>query len=168
MAGRIRSHGWAATPLGPVERWPAALRTTVGLLSSPSPISILWGPDCVQLYNDAYVPIAAERHSVALGRTAAENWSEAYGRFPGLIFDRVFAGETVTIDEHAVSLRTPDGAVSERFFTGTFLPTRDDRGEIVGRTHWEAWPGSEESELGRTLKSAMAGRAPVALHHRYA
>ena len=78
MAERIRVHDWAATPLGPMEAWPQSLRTAVDImLASPNPVSIVWGPERVQLYNDAYVPIAAERHPAALGRRAAENWSEA-------------------------------------------------------------------------------------------
>jgi len=46
------------------------------------------------------------------------------------------------------------------------LETRP-RQEIVGRTHWEAYPGSENSELGRLYKRAMAERVPVSLEHRY-
>jgi PAS domain S-box-containing protein len=196
-------------------------------------VSIVWGPERVQLYNDAYVPIAAERHPAALGRRAAENWSEAYEPFLGPVFDRVFAGETVTLDEHAVPLLTPNGRVEERFFTGSFQPVRDESGsvggvfhplievtakvqadaerrerdarlrrildgmdegfgvlgpdftileqnsealrldgrpreEIVGRSHWEVYPGSEDSELGRLYKRAMAERVSASLEHCYA
>lgn len=42
------------------------------------------------------------------------------------------------------------------------------REEIVGRSHWDVFPGSEHSELGRLLKHAMATREPVSLEHRYA
>lgn len=42
------------------------------------------------------------------------------------------------------------------------------REEIVGRSHWDVFPGSENSELGRLLKKAMAERVPVSLVHRYA
>lgn len=56
MAARIRAYDWAATPLGPRERWPDALRVTVDLmLASPQPWWIGWGPAFIQLYNDAYV-----------------------------------------------------------------------------------------------------------------
>jgi PAS domain S-box-containing protein len=234
MAKRIRVHDWAVTPLGPMEAWPQSLRTAVDImLASPSPVSIVWGPERVQLYNDAYVPIAVERHPGALGRPAAENWSEAYEPFLGPVFDRVFAGETVTLDEHAVPLLTPNGRVEERFFTGSFQPVRDESGsvggvfhplievtakvqadaerrerdarlrrildgmdegfgvlgpdftileqnsealrldgrpreEIVGRSHWEVYPGSEDSELGRLYKRAMAERVSASLEHCYA
>jgi len=42
------------------------------------------------------------------------------------------------------------------------------REEIVGRSHWEAFPGTESSELGRLYKRAMAERVPVELEHHYA
>ena len=42
------------------------------------------------------------------------------------------------------------------------------REALVGRTHWEAFPGTEGSELGRLYRRAMAERVPVALEHRYA
>ncbi len=36
---------------------------------------------------------------------------------------------------------------------------------IVGRTHWEAWPGSEQSEAGLLYQRAMRERVPIALEH---
>ncbi|WP_210529506.1 PAS domain S-box protein [Rubellimicrobium arenae] len=39
--------------------------------------------------------------------------------------------------------------------------------EIVGRSHWEVYPGSEDSEIGRRFKRALAEQQPVSLEHRY-
>lgn len=39
------------------------------------------------------------------------------------------------------------------------------REQIVGLTHWEVFPGSEDTELGHTLKRAMAEQIPVTLEH---
>jgi PAS domain S-box-containing protein len=39
--------------------------------------------------------------------------------------------------------------------------------DLVGRSHWEAYPGTGESELGGLYRTAMDDRVPVALHHRY-
>ncbi len=47
------------------------------------------------------------------------------------------------------------------------LETRP-RDALIGRTHWELYPGSEDTELGRLYKQAMAKRMPVALEHCYA
>jgi PAS domain S-box-containing protein len=38
---------------------------------------------------------------------------------------------------------------------------------LIGRIHWEAYPGSEESVIGQLYKRAMRDRQPVALEHRY-
>ena len=44
---------------------------------------------------------------------------------------------------------------------------RRPRESIVGRTHWDAWPGTEDSELGRFYKQAMETREPASLEHCY-
>ncbi|WIJ24822.1 PAS domain S-box protein [Devosia sp. RR2S18] len=41
------------------------------------------------------------------------------------------------------------------------------RGEVLGRSHWEVWPGSEETELGRAYKQAFASQQPASLEHCY-
>src|SRR5215217_6037390 len=62
LAGRIRSHDWASTPLGPIDAWPQSLKTATGLLiASPVPIVMLWGPTGVMIYNDAYSVFAGGR-----------------------------------------------------------------------------------------------------------
>jgi PAS domain S-box-containing protein len=46
---------------------------------------------------------------------------------------------------------------------------QDGRGseEIIGRTHWEAFPGSEENAFGQLYKKALAENVPVAIEHSY-
>ncbi|NBJ13832.1 PAS domain S-box protein [Microvirga arsenatis] len=39
--------------------------------------------------------------------------------------------------------------------------------EIIGRTHWEVWPGTEDTPLGRFYKQAMAERVPIMFENRY-
>lgn len=36
---------------------------------------------------------------------------------------------------------------------------------LLGQTHWEVYPGSEQSELGRLYRQAMTERMPVAYEH---
>ena len=58
MAQQIRAFDWAKTPLGPASGWSPALRSTVGLLiHNRFPLLLWWGPQFVQIYNDAYRPI---------------------------------------------------------------------------------------------------------------
>ena len=52
MARRMRALDWAATPLGPVERWPQSLRTSTGTcLDGALPIVSWWGPEPAILDN---------------------------------------------------------------------------------------------------------------------
>lgn len=39
--------------------------------------------------------------------------------------------------------------------------------EILGKTHWDAWPGTEYSNLGTMYKKAMEQRAPENMEHVY-
>jgi PAS domain S-box-containing protein len=64
------------------------------------------------------------------------------------------------------ALLGPDFTILDVNAEALRLETRP-REAIVGRTHWEAYPGTEDSELGRLYKRAMKERAPVALEHRY-
>jgi CheY-like chemotaxis protein len=44
VGGLVRSRDWSAAPLGPIEGRPQSLKTAIGImLTSPSPVSILWG-----------------------------------------------------------------------------------------------------------------------------
>ena len=52
---------WAATSLGPASSWAPSLRGTLALaLATRFPVTLLWGPDLVLLYNEAYVPLIGE------------------------------------------------------------------------------------------------------------
>ncbi|MBH0239798.1 PAS domain S-box protein [Methylobrevis albus] len=86
---------WTTTPLGAFGSWSPALRTTVGLmLGSRAQIVMFWGPDYVALYNDAYAPTIGNKHPRALGRPAAENWSELWDDLEPLLRQVRETGET--------------------------------------------------------------------------
>src|SRR5690606_26551258 len=63
MGERLRSLDWSTTSFGTPEKWPSALRLALGLcLNTSIPTAIYWGPDLALLYNDAWAPIAGEKH----------------------------------------------------------------------------------------------------------
>ena len=63
MATRMRELDWSATPLGPVEQWPQALRTSVRIvLDSGCAMAVCWGPDFTFLYNDGYMQLIGTKH----------------------------------------------------------------------------------------------------------
>ncbi|MCQ4321522.1 PAS domain-containing protein [Stutzerimonas stutzeri] len=79
MSGRIRVHQWNATPLGPLESWPASLRSLLDtLLEAPLPMCVLWGETGVQLYNDAHAALIGDHHPAALGAPVAITWEAVW------------------------------------------------------------------------------------------
>lgn len=73
----IRLRDWSDTGLGPISGWPQSLKTTVGiLLRSPVPIVLLWGPDGIMIYNDAYSVFAGGRHPLLFASKVREGWPE--------------------------------------------------------------------------------------------
>ena len=68
MGALIRAFDWAATRIVPKSAWPQSLRTAVDLmLASPVAIVMLWGPDGIMIYNDAYSVIAGGNHPRLMG-----------------------------------------------------------------------------------------------------
>lgn len=136
MVRCIRRHDWAATALGPIAGWPPHLRTAVDIcLASPLPTAILWGEQRLQLYNDAYLAIAQDRHPALLGRSALENWPDASDLI-GPMLDRVFAyGEPALVENSMVTLNDTTGRSMQRFFTFAFSAIRDRYGVVAGAMH---------------------------------
>ncbi len=134
MATRVRDHDWSTTPLGAIAQWPASLRIAVGsVLDSPLPMIVLWGPQLIQVYNDAYAPILGVRHPVALGQPTRECWPEVWA-FNAEIYRRVQdSGERVHFEDQEYVIE-PSGVPESRFFTITYTPARDESGRVLGVT----------------------------------
>ncbi|MEH3143887.1 MAG: PAS domain S-box protein [Methylobacterium frigidaeris] len=132
-AGLIRDFDWAASPLGPIAAWPQSLRTAVDIvLAMPGPATLLWGPAYVQIYNDAYIPIARDRHPALLGRSVAEGWPEIYEAVVAPLLAETAAGRAIQWAGYAVTLRDRDGGSEERVFDAAFSPIRDEAGTVAG------------------------------------
>ena len=98
MARRARAIDWAATSLGPVEGWPAALRTSVRtVLDAPVPMAVWSGPELIGIYNDAYCSLLGERDPAALGRRYREVWAEIWAD-AGPMFQQIREGEMDDVD----------------------------------------------------------------------
>ena len=92
VADRIRAHDWSASPLGPIDGWPHALRYALsGMLNSAFPTYLAWGPALVSFYNDAYRPILGIKPE-ALGRPFPEVWRESWDQI-GPVADRALKGD---------------------------------------------------------------------------
>jgi PAS domain S-box-containing protein len=131
MGKRVRAFDWASTALGSPEQWPVSLRTLVNLLlASTQPMFVAWGPERTWLYNDAFIPILGRKHPEALGRQSREVWNEAWD-VVGPMFDRVFAGEPVSIKDFALGLDR-QGKVEDAHFEFAYTPSRGETGLVEG------------------------------------
>ena len=134
MGELIRSMDWADTALGPIEFWPHSLRTTVNLcLASNFPINIVWGPGHVQIYNDGYRVVVADKHPAAMGMDYAECWASAWPAIGGP-FERAWQGETSFLENQRMFLQR-NGYLEETFFTFSLSPIRDETGRVAGLFH---------------------------------
>jgi PAS domain S-box-containing protein len=132
MAARVRSFDWSNTPLGPMESWPQALKAAVGIcLNSRFPMFVWWGPQLVNIYNDAYVPILGKRHPQALGRPARASWGEIWD-VVGPQADAVMLRGEASWNERVLLVMERHGYTEDTWFTWSYSPIIDDSGAIGG------------------------------------
>ncbi len=134
MGKLVLAKDWSCTPLGPIESWPQSLRTTVSLcLASNFPISIAWGAQHTQIYNDGYWPICGAKHPASLGQDFSVCWASAWPVI-GASFERALRGETSFLEDQRMFLDR-HGYLEETFFTFSFSPIRDESGGVGGLFH---------------------------------
>jgi len=127
MGERIRTHDWAATPLGPIEEWPACLRGALDLiLRSPVPMSIGWGERGIFLYNDAMIPVLGVHHPQALGLALLDVWPEQ-AKWNERVLRQVLAGEAVSLHNHRLETRR-SGMREQSWFDLDYSPIMDEEG----------------------------------------
>ena len=126
----VRRFDWAATALGPVGSWPPHLRVKVNsLLNSPIPQVLMWGPDHVMIYNDAFIGIAGGTHPRAMGGRVSEICPEIWD-FNKAVLDKGLRGEVQAFREQPMVLNrngAPEQVVLDLFYT----PIHDQTGTSV-------------------------------------
>lgn len=127
MAEAIRGHDWTATMLGPPGRWPASLRTAIRLmLATSTPAYIMWGPDLLCFYNDAYRAIlSGDRHPSSLGQPARMVWREVWSHV-GAEIEQVLGGGAPVSHRDVPLQMTRNGRLEEVFWTYDYMPIDDD------------------------------------------
>jgi signal transduction histidine kinase len=163
--GRLcREMDWAATPLGPVRSWPTSLRTAAGMVVRQGIAqNLCWGPELLQIYNDAYRIIMGEKHPAGLGRSVLWSWAEIQGEI-GPLFERVLKGETVYFEDRLLRVLR-HGALEDAYFTFSYSPVVVESGE-VGAVLINCYETTEQvraralqSERDRLLRELQVERA---------
>ncbi|MDR4308541.1 PAS domain S-box protein [Chelatococcus sambhunathii] len=132
MARRLRAFDWGAHPLGDPSGWPDELKTMLVLcLQSSVPTAIYWGPELRLIYNDAWAHIPAERHPAAIGKPAAEVWSDIWD-VVGPQFQSVLDTRRGFSTDDQMLRMARSGRVEETYWTYSFTPIADREMKIVG------------------------------------
>ncbi|MBZ6077562.1 PAS domain S-box protein [Microvirga puerhi] len=165
MGERVRTHDWAATPLGPAETWPQSLRTALSImLNSAFPTYLAWGPELTSFYNDAYIPMLGDKPE-ALGRSFPEVWPETWD-IVGPIATRAMRGEASYFEDMPLTL-VRRGYPEQTWFAFSYSPVRDETGRVGGvlctihetteRVQAEAALRESENKLAAILEQLPVG-----------
>jgi PAS domain S-box-containing protein len=154
MADRIRTHNWAATPLGPIEEWSETLVATVNLmLHSPFPTILSWGPEMVFLYNDAGIPTLMGKHPNALGRFYRDVFHEAWDLVAADLEGCFYRGETAVRDNMFIPILL-NGVIEDHYWSYSLIPVYEN-GVIAGI--YDAYRNTTEIVMGaRKLRESEA------------
>jgi PAS domain S-box-containing protein len=128
MAARVVAHDWAATPLGPRERWSPSLRLIVStILASQFPMALRWGPQFVIIYNDGYLPILGAKHPEALGKRFREIWPEVQDQL-GSLHHELLSGDRQAMfaEDLLLRIRRRGEAMEDAYFTVSYSPVPDE------------------------------------------
>lgn len=161
MAERIRNYPWSKTGLGPVETWAQSLLTSVNLmLQSPVPIVMLWGPDGIMIYNDAYSVFAGRRHPQLLGSTVVDGWPEV-AEFNRNVMMHCLQGEALSYNDQQLILYR-NGTPEEVWMDLNYSPIIDESGRpggvlaIVTETTQRVLAEARERQAEAALKADLA------------
>ncbi|WKB51700.1 ATP-binding protein [Eleftheria terrae] len=132
MGARMRAFDWSTTPLGPPEGWPAPLQTATRImLTSRQPMFVWWGPEFVNLYNDAYTSALGARHPSGLGQPARQVWHEIWEQV-GPRAESVLSRNEGTFDEDLLLVMERNGYPEETYYTFSYSPVPGAAGGAGG------------------------------------
>ncbi|HLJ86083.1 MAG TPA: ATP-binding protein [Candidatus Angelobacter sp.] len=163
MARLMRLFDWTRTPLKGVEHWSPTLRMMVPLLlANRFPMLLWWGPQFIQLYNDAYVPVLGDKHpQAALGQPFSECWSEVF-HVVGPLAQTPFEGGPATWMEDIPLEVNRFGFIEETHFTIAYSPVPDETaaggiGGVLATVHEisEKVVGERRTKLLRDLGAGV-------------
>lgn len=167
MVELCRTFDWSATSLGPIGDWSTALRTTVAtVLSAGHPMLLFWGPEHVQIYNDAYRHVLGDRHPGALGATAASFWTDAWAVMHPQIRQVMSGGGATWFEDQEVPIYR-NGRMEPAWWTYSYSPVPGETGAVEGiliiaqettaRVRAEAQAREQGDRLRRAFEGAAAG-----------
>jgi signal transduction histidine kinase len=133
MRDMVRDFPWQDTVLGAIDDWPAALRTSVGIvMHAVHPMFLWWGDELVQVYNDAYVPCFGEgKHPAALGQGGRACWTEIWPIIGPQIDEVRNGGEPRWYADNLVPIWR-NGRIEDVYWSYTYTPVFGEDDRIAG------------------------------------
>ena len=123
---------WRSTSLGPVDAWSPALRGVVDMmLHSPFPMTLLWGPEFVLVYNEAYIEIIGAKHPVALGAPSQEIFGEVWEQIGPMMQEVAATGQGQLLENGLVPLER-NGFLEDCYFTFAYSAVRGEDAQVEG------------------------------------
>jgi PAS domain S-box-containing protein len=130
-AALIADFDWKSSSLGDPVLWPQSLKTAVGIvLGSGQACNLLWGPELITFYNDAYRPL--------LGTHVGDGIGVPYPVLRPDIWPSVeeqimagFAGKATSLENIRVLTRR-HGEAEEAYFALSCSPVYDEAGTVAG------------------------------------
>ena len=127
-----RDVAWETTRLGPPSSWSPVVRGATALaLQTCFPVALFLGPELEAVYNDAFIPLIAAKHPVALGRPAHDIFPEAWEAI-GPLMEDIMSGEGATWVEDALVPLHRQGFLEDAYFTFSYSPVRGAGGRVEG------------------------------------
>lgn len=129
----IRRVDWSKTPLGPVARWPVSLRSLVRtMLHARQPMIVWWGPELIQLYNDAMIPSMGEgKHPSGMGQPARACWPEVWPVVGEQLENVIARGDSIWNEDVLVPVFR-NGRMDDAWWIYNYSPAFDDDGRRAG------------------------------------
>ena len=121
-----------------------------------------WGPEMIQIYNDAYLPIMGGRHPAAMGRPVPESWPEAW-QFAGPVFDRVLRQGSSEFYEDAQFELVDRGRAATHYISLSYSPVRTEL-ELALLDHLRSPERPVAGPLPRALAAAVTMHAWIRRH----
>ena len=116
----------------PPEAWPETLCVAINLcLAAEIPACVLWGPDLIQFYNDAYADAFAAGRPCLIGQPSVENWPATWESGRPDIRSVFATGVALTKTSQSLSI-IRDNRLTECFFDYSVTPLRARDGSIGG------------------------------------
>jgi PAS domain S-box-containing protein len=132
MNQRIRAIDWEKTSFGAEAGWPQELRMALSLcLNTTLPTALYWGEDLRLLYNDAWAPIAGEKHPWALGRPAREVWADIWHVIEPQLLAVLQTGQGFSVADQMLPMQR-GGRIQQTHWDYSFAPIFGQSGEVLG------------------------------------